>query len=76
MDLETRIIRMLWGFVETANPHNLIKLSDRELIQKLIDEVDRVSALNSHESKILSQYIGSKTLLIRDLAYAKVRNNY
>ena len=76
MDLETRIIRMLWSFVEASNPHNLIKLSDRELIQQLIDQVDRVSALNSNESKILSQYIGSRTLLIRDVAYAKVSKKY
>ena len=72
MALETKIIRKLWSFVETSNPYNLMELSDRELIQKLIYEVERVSSLNSDESKVLSQYIGLRTLLIRDLAYAKL----
>ncbi|WP_026102319.1 hypothetical protein [Pleurocapsa sp. PCC 7319] len=72
MNLETRMIRTIWTLVETSNPYSLIKLSDSELIQKLLAEVERVSSLNSHESKIISQYIGSRTVLIRDLAYAKV----
>ena len=72
MNLETRMIRMIWTLVETSNPYSLIKLSDSELIQKLLTEVERVSSLSSIESKIISQYIGSRTVLIRDLAYAKV----
>ena len=76
MNLEIRIIRTLWNFVETSNPYNLMRLSDGELIQQLINQVDRVSHLDSDESEILSQYIGSRTILIRDLAYAKVTGSY
>ncbi|MDJ0636151.1 MAG: hypothetical protein QNJ34_23415 [Xenococcaceae cyanobacterium MO_188.B29] len=72
MDLETKIIRVFWSLVETSNPYSLLKLSDCELIQQLIDEVERVFSLSSDESKILAQYIGSRTVLIRDLAYSKV----
>lgn len=71
MDLDVKIIRMIWAFVETANPGSLLKLSDRELIQKLIDEVEQASFLSPEDSRTLSKYIGSRTLLIRDLAYAK-----
>ena len=71
MDLDVKIIRMIWAFVETSNPGSLVKLSDRELIQKLIDEVEKASFLSSEDSETLSKYIGSRTPLIRDLAYTK-----
>ena len=71
MDLDIKIIRMIWAFVETSNPGSLLKLSDRELIQKLIDEVEQASFLSQEDSQTLSKYIGSRTPLIRDLVYAK-----
>lgn len=71
MNLETKIIRMLWSLVEKSNPYHLLKLSDGELIKQLIEQVARVSSLSSDESETLSQYIGSRTLLIRDLADSK-----
>lgn len=72
MNLETKIIRLIWTLVETSNPYNLIKLSDRELSQQLIQEIERIFSLSSEESQNLSKYICSRALLIRDLAYAKV----
>ena len=72
MNLEIKIIRMMWTFVETSNPYNLLKLSDNELIQQLIGEVARVSSLSPEDSQNLSKYIGSRTLLIRDLANSKM----
>ncbi len=71
MHLEAKIIRMLWTLVEASNPYTLLKLSDHELIQKLLYEVEQLSFLSSDESKILSRYIGSRTVLIRDLADSK-----
>ena len=77
MNLEAQIIRMLWGLVERSNPYNLLKLSDGELIQQLIDEVTRVSLLSSDESENLAQYIRARILLIRDLADSKQdKNNF
>ena len=72
MNLETRIIRKVWNFVETANPYSLLNLSDKELIKKLTDEVERVSSLSSHESENLIEYIVTRKLLIRDLAASKI----
>ena len=71
MDLDARIIRMVWGFVETLNPSSLLKLSDIELIQELINEVEKASFLSPEDSKYLSKYIGSRTPLIRDLIDTK-----
>lgn len=71
MDLDIKIIRMVWGFVETLNPSSLLKLSDGELIQNLIIQVEKASCLSPQDSQNLLKYIGSKTLLIRDLADTK-----
>ncbi len=71
MDLDIKIIRMVWAFVETLNPSSLLKLSDIELIQKLIHEIEKASFLSPEDSKNLSKYIGSRTPLIRDLVDTK-----
>lgn len=72
MELDIRIIRTLWALVETANPYSLSKLSDPDLVKKLLEEIERVFSLSSEDIQILSQYIGTRTLLIKDLAYAKI----
>ncbi|MEO1429973.1 MAG: hypothetical protein AAFV71_13090 [Cyanobacteria bacterium J06633_8] len=71
MDLDVKIIRMVWDFVETLSPSSLLKLSDIELIQKLINEIEKASFLSPEDSQNLSKYIGSRTPLIRDLADTK-----
>ena len=72
MNLEIKIIRMIWAMVEKSNPYSLIQLSDRELSQRLIKEIERVFSLTPEDSQNVSEYIGSRTVLIRDLAYSKV----
>ena len=72
MDLEIKIIRMIWTVVERSNPYHLLKLSDRELSQKLIKEIRRVFCLSSEDSQDVSKYIDSRKALIRDLADDKV----
>ena len=72
MDLETKIIRAIWALVETSNPYLLIRLSDREIIQKLIYELEKIVLITHEDRAIMTQYIASKLILIRDLAYSKV----
>ncbi len=72
MNLEIKIIRMIWAMVEKSNPYSLIQLSDRELSQQLIKEIERVFSLTPEDSQNVSEYIGSRTVLIRDLACSKV----
>ena len=72
MSLETRIIRMIWTSVETSNPYNLLQLSDHELSQKLIREIQKAFFLSSEDNHNLTIYLSSKTSLIRDLACSKV----
>lgn len=71
MDLDIKIIRMLWAFVETLSPNSLLKLSDFELTQTLTGEVEKASCLSHKDSQNLSKYIGSRTPLIRDLVDTK-----
>ena len=72
MGLDTRILRVMWMLVETSNPYNISKLSDGEIIRQLIQQVQTISSLSFEDSQILSKYIGSRTALIRDLAYSKI----
>ena len=72
MNLEIRIIRTIWNLVDTSNPYRLLQLSDRELSQQLIAEIQKVFALNSEDNHNLIKYLNSKTSLIRDLACSKV----
>ena len=72
MNLEIKIIRMIWAMVEKSNPYSLIQLSDRELSQQLIKEIERAFSLSPEDSQNVSKYIGSRTVLIRDLAYSNV----
>ena len=72
MGIDAKILRIMWMLVETSNPYNISKLSDGEIIRQLIQQVQSISALSFEDSQILSKYIGSRTALIRDLAYSKI----
>ena len=72
MNLDINIIRIMWSFVEASNPHTLVKLSDSELTQNLLKQVEGRTPLSLENNQLLSQYVGLRTLLIRELAYEKI----
>lgn len=72
MNVDIKMIRMMWTLVENSNPYFLLKLSDHELRQKLLYEIEKAFSLSTDDSQKLAQYIGSRTVLIRELAYYKV----
>ncbi|MEM8829450.1 MAG: hypothetical protein AAGE96_08845 [Cyanobacteria bacterium P01_G01_bin.19] len=72
MNLKTEIVRTIWSLVETSNPYSLLKLSDRELSQQLIQKIEKAFSLSSEDSQTLADYISSKILLIRDLVDSKI----
>ncbi len=57
MNLEIAIIRMMWTLVDKSNPSVLLQLSDHELNQRLVNQIDRVCTLTPEVSQTLSQYI-------------------
>lgn len=72
MNLDTKILRRMWRFVETANPYTIIKLSDEEIVQNLIRQVEDIAPLPQEEISLLAKYITARTPLIRDLAQSKL----
>ena len=72
MTLNTKTLRTIWNFVETSNPRVLLKLSDEEIVARLIQQVQDLSYLDSDDSDLLSRYISARTALIKDLAYSKM----
>lgn len=72
MTLDIKILRRMWRFVETANPYTIAKLSDEEIVQNLIRQVESISPLASEDINLLANYIADRTTLIRDLAQCKL----
>ena len=72
MELDIKILRMMWTLVEAANPYVLLKLTDGELIQQLSEQVEQEIPLDKRKNHKLSKYISARTPLIRELAYAKI----
>ena len=67
-----KILRRIWQFVETSSPHTLIGLSDREIVENLVEQVRNILPLSSEDINVLSRYLEARTPLIRDLAYSKL----
>ena len=67
-NLESKIVHAAWSSVAAINKQILLQLNDSELIQQIIKQVDRTSVLSSEDRQSLVNYIGSKVMLIRDIA--------
>ena len=72
MNLDIKILRRMWRFVETSNPYTIIKQSDEEIVRHLIRQVESISPLPSEDINLLANYIAARTPLIRDLAQSKL----
>ncbi|MEL7418665.1 MAG: hypothetical protein AAGK10_08820, partial [Cyanobacteria bacterium J06555_3] len=67
-NIESRIIHAVWSSVSAINKQMLTQLDDRDLIQRIMREIDQSSTLTSEDRQNLLGYISSKVLLIRDIA--------
>lgn len=65
------MLRQLWFLIETTQANMLLKLDDASLVQWLLKQIKQERSLSGHEIDILSDYILSKTSLIRDLAHER-----
>ena len=66
------MLRQFWSSIEATQTSVLLSLDDASLVQWLMKQFKQERALNRDETHILSDYISSKILLIRDLAYQRV----
>ena len=68
MSVNASLLRLLWTIVEEMKIQDLLTLSDTALIAVLLQRVSRQVLLTGEEVCQLYAYIGSRLLLIRDLA--------
>ena len=64
------LLRLFWKAVSEINYQTLLSLPDRDLSQTITQKVRDRIVLNAEEAQELDTYLGSKLLLIRDLAHA------
>lgn len=65
-------LHSLWTEVEEIQTSDLLKLSDLELVQLLVSRLRSKKMLNREEVSRVSEYLHSKTLLIRDIAQTRI----
>ncbi|AFY42848.1 hypothetical protein Nos7107_2232 [Nostoc sp. PCC 7107] len=69
--VNSKILRQLWAVVEQTQSSTLLGLSDKDLVKLLLGKIESNKVLDSEETLGLTDYIYSRTLLIRDLAQAR-----
>ncbi|GBE95197.1 hypothetical protein NCWK1_4980 [Nostoc cycadae WK-1] len=69
--VNSKILRQLWAVVEQTQSSTLLGLSDKDLVKLLLGQIESNKVLDSEETLSLTDYIYSRTLLIRDLAQAR-----
>ena len=65
-------LRNFWYLVEKTNSSSLLNLSDMDLVNHLLRQLEHQQLLNLEENHITSDYIYSKITLIRDLADSRL----
>lgn len=68
INIESSIIHAVWSSIETINKKALLHLSDTDLIDRVMKQIERNLALESHDRQSLIDYVSSKIKLIRDIA--------
>ncbi len=64
-------LRQLWSVVEETQSNVLLRLNDTELVKQLLGQLNSKKILSTEEIVSVSDYLHSKTSLIRDLAQAR-----
>ena len=70
--MDSSMLRQLWLVIEETQSNNLLRLDDDALVQQLLDRLDDRKPLTREESRSISNYLQSRTPLIRDLATARL----
>ena len=70
--MDALMLRQIWSTVEKTQAGMLLRLSDTDLTQALLAQIENQCPLSHEESKVASAYLRSKTLLIRDLAETRL----
>lgn len=66
------MLRQLWSLVEKTQASTLVTLDDASLVQCLLKQFNKEASINGNEADLLTDYIGSRISLIRDMAEARL----
>jgi hypothetical protein len=69
--INSSLLRHLWSVVEETQTNILLSLSDTELVQHLLKQLQYRGILSTEELAALSNYIDQRLVLIRDLASSR-----
>jgi hypothetical protein len=69
--VNSKTLRLLWSVVDQTQTATLLGLNDTDLVKQLLRQLGNEAILSREETHTLSDYIFSKTSLIRDLAIAR-----
>ena len=69
--LKSATLCQIWQVIEQIQAQIILKLSDSELVQKIMEQLKSTSALNTSEFNAVQGYVRLKVPLIRDLAEAR-----
>jgi hypothetical protein len=61
-------LHQIWSTIEKTNISRLLGFNDTDLIQHLLQQLQKHEALSIEEVNTVSDYVSAKTLLIRELA--------
>lgn len=76
MLISASMLRLTWAVVEEAPPKDLLYLSDTMLVKLLLHQIAQKVLLTGEEVCALYDYLGSKVLLIRDMAESRLPSDY
>ncbi|HEY9638330.1 MAG TPA: hypothetical protein V6D14_33380 [Coleofasciculaceae cyanobacterium] len=68
--MNSSTLRQLWSVIAEVQIGTLLKLSDTDLVQQLVNRLESRKPLSREETSTVSAYLRSRTELIRDLAQA------
>jgi hypothetical protein len=60
-------LRLIWNVIEDAHIDQWLGLTDKALVTRLVQQISGQAPLSTEEVGEVSDYIRSKTMLIRDL---------
>ena len=66
--MDTALLRRLWSIVEVAPPSILIRQSDTDLVNWIIQQIQQERYLDTQESESLYAYLRERIPLIRDIS--------
>ncbi len=74
--MEVSRLRQLWSLIEQTQTHILLQLSDNDLSEQLLQQLENREPLSPEQIPTITTYIRNKTSLIRDLAEARKAYNH